>query len=258
MPFLRHLDELRKRMFVIFVAITVVTIGAWFFTDAIYLFVLSPVWPILKGSSPIAIGVLDPMTVRFGLAFWSGVVICSPVIAWQIMGFLLPALRPQERKWIVPTFVAMVALFATGVTLCYIVILPTSFAWLAGQAGTIMKFMPQAGDMLSVVEFFLLGFGVAFQTPVVVFYLVYFGVVPYAKLRSNWRIIYVTVTVLAAMITPDWSPVSMGALAVSMLLLYEGSMLACRVVLARKIRLQNSPEPDEDDAVAVADDAGTA
>jgi sec-independent protein translocase protein TatC len=244
MPFLKHLDELRKRMFVVFAVLSVGTVVAYFFTNPIYRFVLAPVWPILKGGAPIAIGVLDPMTVRFGLSFWAAIVVSSPIIVWQIMGFLLPALRPQERKWIIPTFISMVVLFAGGVALCYVVILPASFAWLADQAGTIMQFMPQAGDMLTVVEFFLLGFGVAFQTPIIVFYLVYFGVVPYHKLRDNWRIIYVTITILAAMITPDWSPVSMGALAIAMVVLYEGSMLVCRVMLARRIKAQNAAEAE--------------
>ena len=79
-----------------------------------------------------------------------------------------------------------------------------------------------------------------------VFYLVYFGVVPYKKLRESWRIIYVTITILAAMITPDWSPVSMGALAIAMVVLYELSMLACRVVLGKKIKAQRlaASEPE--------------
>jgi len=127
---------------------------------------------------------------------------------------------------------------------CYLMILPASFAWLAAQSGTIMTFTPTAGDLLLVVEFFLLGFGICFETPVVVFYLVYFGVVPYAKLRSNWRIIYVTIVILASMITPDWSPVSMGALSVAMIVLYELSMLACRVVLAKKIKAQKAAEAE--------------
>lgn len=242
MPFLKHLDELRKRMMVVVAVLSVAVVGLYFFTEPIYRFVVAPVWPILKGNNPIAIGVLDPMTVKFGLSLWSAVIICSPLIAWQLMAFLMPALKPSERKWVVPTFLAMVVLFAAGVTFCYIVILPASFVWLADQAGTVMTFMPTAGDMLAVVEFFLLGFGVAFQTPIVVFYLVYFGVVPYAKLRSNWRVIYVTIVVLAAMITPDWSPVSMGALAGAMIVLYELSMLACRVLLARKIKKQRELE----------------
>ena len=245
MPFLLHLDELRKRLFLVVGVLSVAMIALYFFTEPIYAFVVAPVVSILKGAKPIAIGVLDPMTVKFGLAFWSAVVLCSPLIAWQVMAFLLPALKPKERRWVLPTFFAMVVLFASGVVFCYLIILPASFAWLADQAGTIMTFTPTAGDLLLVVEFFLLGFGVAFQTPVVVFYLVYFGVVPYAKLRSNWRIIYVTIVILAAMITPDWSPVSMGALSVAMIVLYELSMLACRVVLAKKIKAQKAAEAAE-------------
>jgi sec-independent protein translocase protein TatC len=98
---------------------------------------------------------------------------------------------------------------------------------------------------------------VAFQTPVIVFYLVYFGVIPYRVLRENWRIVYVAITIAAAMITPDWSPVSMGALALSMVALYEISLLACRMFLSRRIKRQNAiadgeldpdAEPDADKA----------
>jgi len=244
MPFMLHLDELRKRLFVVVGVLSVAMIVLYFFTEPIYAFVVGPVVSILQGAKPIAIGVLDPMTVKFGLALWSAVVLCSPLISWQVMAFLLPALRPNERRWVLPTFFAMVVLFIGGVVFCYLMILPASFAWLAAQSGTIMTFTPTAGDLLLVVEFFLLGFGICFETPVVVFYLVYFGVVPYAKLRSNWRIIYVTIVILASMITPDWSPVSMGALSVAMIVLYELSMLACRVVLAKKIKAQKAAEAE--------------
>lgn len=247
MPFLKHLDELRKRMFLVVAVLSVAVIVLYFFSEPIYRFVVAPVWPILKGAKPIAIGVLDPMTVKFGLSFWAALVVCSPLIAWELMAFLMPALRPEERKWVIPTFLSMVVLFVAGVALCYVVILPASFAWLADQSGTIMAFTPTAGDLLVVVEFFLLGFGIAFQTPIIVFYLVYFGVIPYATLRSNWRIIYVVIVVLSAMITPDWSPVSMGALSIAMVALYELSMLACRVLLARKIKAQLAAENEADD-----------
>lgn len=238
MPFMSHIGELRNRLFVVFAALSIATVVAYFFTNQIFTFLLAPILPILNGGIPVSLSFLDPMTVRFALAFWTAVVVCSPLISWQVLAFLMPALRPKERKWALPTFAAMVVLFIAGVAMCYIIILPASFQWLADQSGTIMKFMPQAGDTVTVVEFFLLGFGIAFQTPVIVFYLVYFGVVPYKKLRESWRIIYVTITILAAMITPDWSPVSMGALAIAMVVLYELSMLACRVVLAKKIKAQ--------------------
>ena len=244
MPFMLHLDELRKRLFLVVGVLSVAMIVLYFFTEPIYAFVVAPVVSVLNGAKPIAIGVLDPMTVKFGLALWSAVVLCSPLISWQIMAFLLPALKPNERKWVIPTFLAMVVLFAMGVVFCYLMILPASFVWLADQSGTIMTFTPTAGDLLLVVEFFLLGFGICFQVPIIVFYCVYFGVMSYAKLRASWRFIYVGIVIAAAMITPDWSPVSMGALSAAMIVLYELSMLMCRVLLAKKIKAQKVAEAE--------------
>ncbi len=236
MPLMKHIGELRRRMTIVFAVVSAATVVAYFFTDPVYRFLLAPVWPILKGAKPIAIGVLDPMTVRFGLAFWTAIVASSPVLIWQIGAFFLPALRPRERKWLAPTFAVALALFVAGAVFCYEIILAASFSWLAGQSGDIMRFTPQAGDMLTVVEFFLLGFGIAFQTPIVVFYLVFFGVVPYATLRKNWRIVYVSTFIIAAGITPDWSPVSMLSLAAAMIVLYEISLALVRVVLSKRIK----------------------
>jgi sec-independent protein translocase protein TatC len=193
----------------------------------------------------VALRVLDPMMVRFKVALWAGVVLASPVIIWQTLSFFLPALKAKEQKWFMATFVAMLVLFVVGASLCYVVILPPSFAWLIGQSGSIMEFQAVATDLVTVVSYFILGFGVAFQLPVIVFYLVYFGVVPYAKLRENWRVVWVVIVIAAAMITPDWSPVSMGALSLAMVGLYELSMLLVRVVLAKKIAAQKAAEVED-------------
>ena len=67
----------------------------------------------------------------------------------------------------------------------------------------------------------LLGFGIGFELPVIVFYLVIFNIVPYAKLRSSWRVVYVVLMLVASAATPDWSPWTMGGLYVALVLLYE-------------------------------------
>jgi len=246
MPLLSHLGELRKRLMLVAGVLLVATIVTYFFTEPIYRFVVAPVWPILQGQKPIATGWLQPMMVRFSLSLWSSVVLCSPLIIWQALAFLLPALRPKERKWVVPTFIAMLVLFVAGVAFCYTMILNASFAWLAEQSGDFIRLTPTAEDMLTVVEFFLLGFGLAFQTPVVVFYLVYFGVVPYDTLRANWRVAYVAIVCISAMITPDFSPVAMGALSVAMIVLYEVSLALVRVVLRKRIKAREAAEALEE------------
>jgi len=252
MPFLRHLDELRKRVFLVMGVLTVLTIAAYFFTDQIMAFLIAPVRGSLGGELPAVFDPLEAMTLRFVLSFWTAIVVSSPLIIWQSMAFLLPALKPKERRWFIPTFAAAVVLFIAGAVLAYMVILPASFDWLIQQAGGSMRTILRAESTLTVIEFFLMGFGVAFQTPIVVFYLVFFGVIKYQKLRESWRFVYVGITIAAAMITPDWSPVSMGALAIAMVILYEASMLTCRVVLAKKIKAQAAAADDESGAAETA------
>jgi len=247
MPFMGHIGELRKRLTIVVAVLSVTTVSMYFFADPIYAFLIGPVKDALGDRPVVALRVLDPMMVRFKVAIWAGVIIASPVIIWQVLSFFLPALKPKEQKWFMVTFLAAIVLFIAGAAFCYTVILPPSFEWLVGQAGSIMEFQAVATDLVTVVSYFILGFGVAFQTPVIVFYLVYFGVVPYAKLRKNWRIVWVAVVIAAAMITPDWSPVSMGALAGAMLGLYELSMLLVRVVLRKKILAQKAADADLDD-----------
>lgn len=238
MPFLAHMDELRKRMFVIVGALLVTSIIMYFLTDYVMAWLLFPVRASLTGP-PLVFDPLEAMTVRFMLAFWSSVILMSPLITWEVMAFFLPALKPKERKWVLPTFFAMVLLFAVGVAFAYLMILPVSFNWLIAQAGDVMRTALRADSTINVVEFFLVGFGIAFQTPIVVFYLVYFGVIKYKRLRENWRIIYVVMFILASIITPDFSPISMTALAFAMIALYEITMFLLRITLARKIKAQN-------------------
>ncbi|MDO8986729.1 MAG: twin-arginine translocase subunit TatC, partial [Coriobacteriia bacterium] len=71
-----------------------------------------------------------------------------------------------------------------------------------------------------------------------VFYLVLFDIVPYAKLRANWRVAYIVMMVVASVATPDWSPVTMGALFAALVVLYEASLLLARVLLSKRIRAQ--------------------
>ncbi|MBA4370349.1 MAG: twin-arginine translocase subunit TatC, partial [Coriobacteriaceae bacterium] len=214
-------------------------LGLYPFADPIFRFLTAPVQSLV-GDKTVVLTVFGSMMAKFTLSLWAGIVFASPVITWQVMAFFLPALRPNERRWVVPTFFAMVVLFVTGMAFCYTLILPTAFKWLIDQAGTTFTYLPTGMDLIQSILYFLLGFGIAFQTPVVVFYLVYFGIVPYKTLRENWRIAYVVITVVAAMATPDWSPVSMGALAGSMVVLYEMSLLLVRFMLGKRIAHQRA------------------
>jgi Tat protein translocase TatC len=151
---------------------------------------MSPITHIFGDQPLVLLNPFETFTLRFKVALYATLVVGSPIIIWQVMAFFLPALKPKERKWIVPTFAAMVILFAAGVTFAHQIILGTAFEWIVGQAWEGVTQMPEASTYFQGSDMLLLGFGLAFQLPVVVFYLMIFNIVPYDKLRANWRIVY--------------------------------------------------------------------
>ena len=190
-------------------------------------------------------GAFDAFSVRITVALWTALVATAPITLWQILAFFLPALKPKERKWFVPTFVAALCLFISGTIFCYCIILDPAFQWLTDQATGFATILPEASQWVDIIIKFELGFGIGFEMPLVVFYLVMFGVVPYKKLRASWRGVYVGLLVFSAMVTPDASPVTMGLMFAAMVVLYEVSLLAARVGLRRRIKRQEEARKQE-------------
>jgi len=250
LPFFEHLAELRQRLIVIFLTVSVVSLVMYTWAWDVYRFVLDPVWPYLQPTLPNGqLGVLGPFegfTLRFRVSLYAAIAIASPIIIWQVMAFFLPALKPKERRYVIPTFLTMLTLFLGGIVFAYLVVAPVGFEWMLDQtAGSIVGQIGAADKWFSGVVLLLFAFGIGFQLPVVVFYLMIFNVVPYAKLRKNWRVSYVIIMVVAAVATPDWSPVTMGALFGALVLLYEGSMFLARMVLSKRIAEQKRLEAAE-------------
>lgn len=237
-----HLNELRKRLSVVIAVVVVLTIVGYVFSDKIYLLLIGPMRPVIGKEGSFVFDILEAMSNRFRLGIFGALVAASPLILYEILAFFLPALQPKERKWFMWTFVAAVALFLGGVAFCYFFILEPSTLWLVQQSGNTFQLLLRAQSAMTFAMWFLAGFGLAFEVPVVVFYLVYFNVVPYGTLRKNWRIVWLVIVVVASVITPDWNPWSMAALSGSMIVLFEASMLLVRIMLNKKIKAQSLPE----------------
>lgn len=235
MGWLDHLDELRRRLAIIAGVILLGSVALYGFAPQLYDFFMQPVIQALDGGQLFNFNPFESFTLRFRISFYATLVIGSPIIIWEVMAFFLPALKPKEQRWVLPTFAAMVALFLGGVLFCHTIVLPTAFEWMVGQAWGTVDVMPSASTYFQGAILLVLAFGFGFQLPVVVFYLMLFDIVPYAKMRANWRIAYVTMMIVASVATPDWSPVTMGALFGALLVLYEMSMLFARILLAKRI-----------------------
>lgn len=257
MPLFDHLGELRMRLVRIVVCLLVGVCVFYFATPTMGQFLMIPIAEYLpKGPdglpSFMAIDPFEAFSTRFKISIWAAVVACSPVILWQLLAFFLPALKPNERKWFIPTFAAAVALFIVGTVFCYCIILNPAFQWLTDQAMGLGTVTPRMASYVDIIIKFELGFGVAFELPLVIFYLVVFNVVPYKKLRDSWRGIYVGLLVFCAVVTPDASPVTMALMFAALIVLYEVSLLLARIALGRRIKKQNEELAKEEGAAQVA------
>lgn len=252
MPLMEHLGELRMRIVRIVAALLIALMVFYTATPTIIQFLLLPVAQsvgIDPNTGAAQLYILDPFeafATRFLVSFWASVVATSPIILWQIIAFFLPALRPKERRWFMPTFAAAVVLFIFGTIFCYLVILNPAFGWLVDQASGVGLVQARLSTYIDIIIKFELGFGIAFELPILIFYLVIFNIVSYKKLRRSWRYVYVGLMVFSAIVTPDANPVTMFLMFAALLVLYEASLFVARIVLMRRIKQQQVQEQEEE------------
>ena len=253
MPLFDHLGELRMRLVRIVAVLAIGIVVFYMATPIMGQFLLEPIQEFLPQGADgmVSLQAIDPFeafSVRFKISIWASIVACSPVILWQLLAFFLPALKPEERKWFIPTFSAAVALFIFGTIFCYAVILNPAFQWLTDQAMGLGYVAPRMSSYVDIIIKFELAFGVAFELPLVIFYLVVFDIVPYKKLRGSWRTVYVVLMVVSAMATPDASPITMILMFAALVGLYEVSLFIARLVLSGRIKKQNAELAAEEQA----------
>ncbi|HEU4678483.1 MAG TPA: twin-arginine translocase subunit TatC [Terrimicrobiaceae bacterium] len=230
MTLLEHLEELRRRVFFALLGLGVTaTIGLWQ-EDRLLHLLMRPTGV----THLVALTVLEPMLVKFKVALVFGVVAAFPWLLLQALLFVAPALSGREAAYVLPITSLSLALSVAGVVFGYFFILPPSTQWLIDQAGTVMSMQITALSYVSYSLWFLAALAIAFQTPLVVLSLVGLGVLSRSRLRREWRTVYMVITVLAAVITPDWSPVTMLLVAAAMVGLYELSLLLARVIFPNR------------------------
>lgn len=239
MPLLDHLGELRRRLMIIVVCLILSAIVLYMATPVLIDILKAPIMDFLPQDGQLnLLAPLSGFSLRFTIALYASLITCSPLIIWQIMAFFLPALKPHERKWVVPTVATGIGLFVFGVLFCYFIILHPAFQWMTDQSAAIGTILPNADNYLRIILLFELAFGIAFELPLVVFYLIVFNIMPYKFFRKNWRVVYLALLVLSAMVTPDASPVTMAFMFAAMVLLYELALFISRIVLAKRIKKQ--------------------
>jgi sec-independent protein translocase protein TatC len=239
-----HLEEMRRRIIVAFLSLTVAMAVCYIFSWQILDILQEPAKRASLDLQLHYLSVLDPFMVRFKIALYAGIVLALPVIIFEILAFVAPALRKRERKAMYYALTSIIVFFIGGIIFCYYYILPAGLSWLVGQAGDQLQPMLTAMDYIGLVSLLLLALGITFETPLVVWLVVRLGLVTPQKLHKNWRVAVIAILIFAAFITPDWNPVTMVLVAVPMFILYEGSIVFASLGLKRRRKAQLAKEAE--------------
>lgn len=238
MPFLDHLEELRWRLVRSIAALAVgLVIGAFIVIhyNAI-LFLEKPILPYLSGRKLVYMHPADSFSILMSASLVIGGVIALPVIAYQLWGFLSPALYKREKKLVVPVVVAGTLLFVCGVALAYYFVLPLALAYLLQLESNALEPMISASDYFGFVTTLCVAFGVVFELPLVISGLTFLGLVKPQFLSKYRRHAIVACWAIAAIITPGDFLGTTFALAIPLYLLFEVSVVLSYIIFRRRER----------------------
>ncbi len=229
--FLSHLLELRQRLLRIVLVVVAFVIALSPFANTLYSLLAVPLLAHLpKGGQMIAIEVGAPFMAPFKLAAVVAVFLAIPYIIHQIWGFIAPGLYRHERRLALPMIVTGTVLFYLGAAFAYFVVFPLMFSFLTGTVPEGVAMMTDINHYLDFTLTLFVAFGVAFETPVVTFLLVWKGAVSVEKLSALRPYIIVAAFVIGAILSPP-DPVSQTMMALPMWLLFELGLWSVRVFM---------------------------
>lgn len=221
-----HLAELRRRLVITVIAVAAMGAIAFALYDQVLAFLTEPYCEIVpKGKSCelIITAPLEGFAARMKVAGYGGLFLASPVVLWQVWRFITPGLHPKEKRYAVPFVAVSAVLFLAGAALA-LATFPKALEFVVGIAGDRVTTLFSPEKYITFMLRVILGFGIAFEFPIVLLFLQLAGIVSSRRLLRAWRSAIVIVFAVAAVITPSQDPWTLLAMAIPMTLFYFGAI----------------------------------
>jgi len=219
MSLMEHLDELRKRIVRSAIYLAVGFFVCWFIRDRLVDIIQAPLIHI--GKTLAFTHPMDPLNLKLQVALVAGAMLASPFILYQVWLFIAPGLYQKEKRFVVPFMAATVGLFLTGASFGYFYVLPGALRILIVDFGKNFTPMVTIEEYSTFFLSIILGLGISFEMPILIFFLALFGIVSPRFLWKNMRYAVLLVFLVAAAICPSPDPWTMCIYAIPMLALYS-------------------------------------
>jgi sec-independent protein translocase protein TatC len=223
MSFLEHLEELRRRIIYSIIAVTVGFFACWNYADKIVGWMQQPIMEALKRNGMpqtlVYLNPTDPFNLYIKVGALAGVFVTCPFVLYQVWMFISPGLYRNEKRYVVPFMVSTIALFLSGGYFGYKLVYPAALEFLIGYG---KQFQP----MITIHEYtdlfltVILGLGLVFELPILVFFLALMGVISAGWMWRNVRYSILVIFIIAAILTPTTDILNMCIFAAPMVVLY--------------------------------------
>lgn len=223
---IEHLEEVRSRLIISVIALLIATTFSFIFTGKLLEILLIP----SGGIKPVFLKPTEMFITYFKVALIAGVGLAMPVIVYQLIRFIVPGLKAEEKRYLFFVVPGATFLFLLGVTFGFVVLLPFALKYLLTFGGDIASAFISISEYTSFVVTLLLWMGLAFETPMIIVFMAKLHVVTQKQLRSYWKFALVGAFIISAIITPTPDPFNQTLVAVPLYLLYEVGVLFARFV----------------------------
>ena len=227
MTLVGHLGELRRRIIVSVIAVVAGTLAAYFYIDELMRFVTAPAGK-LYFMSPA-----EGFFAYLKLAVFAGFMLALPVVLWQVWAFVAPALTSGEKKWAFIMVPGAVLLFFTGVAFAYLLVWPAAVKFFLGFGSESLQPMLSLGQYLSFLFSFILPFGIIFNLPLALLVLAKMGIISSNFLAKQRRMMILVAFIVGGIITPTPDIFTQTMMAIPIILLYEASIWAVKILLRK-------------------------
>jgi sec-independent protein translocase protein TatC len=227
MSFLEHLEELRRRLVYSAIAIAVGSLACWIYVERIYDFVQRPILDALARDGMVAkltfLNPVDPFNLYLKTAVFAGLFLTSPFVLYQVWMFISPGLYRNEKRYVFPFMFSTVFLFLSGGYFGYKMVFPDALKYLIGlgkQFQPMITISEYTGLFLTVI----IGLGVVFEMPILVFFLSLMGMVTAGWMWRNIRYAILVIFIVASILAPTPDISTMCIFAAPMIGLYVVSI----------------------------------